>query len=84
MYGLRLGCQHGNLDLRHMIWFWLFSTRVAVFTIKGRTSEPDALSRGSHLRLQVLSIVGANADGGSWVHLPHTIVVSLARKCHDR
>ena len=40
MCSLRLDGRQGNLDLRHLIW--LFSMRLAVFTVKGRTSDLDA------------------------------------------
>ena len=58
MRGLRLDCQYDNLDLRHMIWFWLFSLRLAVFTVKGPEGAPGL---SFHLRphVQTLAILGA-------------------------
>ena len=56
MYGSRLDCRHDNLDLRHMIWFWLFSMRLTVFTGKGPEGAPG-LGSHLHLRVQVLAVL---------------------------
>ena len=81
MCGLRLDCRHGNLDLRHTIWLWLWlsSTRWAVFTgayqVSMRLDLDLVYTQVLASSLGRLAVIGRTHNVGT--------KVTLARACHS-